>query len=79
MKHAVASMRWFSIETRSLPCDKSGRSMMRSPTASLFATYKADFRCIELFNMTFFIQIGPPRPISQALRTVLERVADELK
>ena len=70
-------MRWFSIGRHPLPCDKSGRAMMSSHTASLFATYEADFRCIELFNMTFLKQVSPVRPMSPGLRAVLERAADE--
>jgi hypothetical protein len=35
-------MRWFSLGRHPLPCDKAGRSMMSSHTASLFATYEAD-------------------------------------
>ena len=68
-------MRWFSIETHALPCDKSGRNMLSSSTASLFAMYEADFRCTKIFNRVLVRQISPVRPMSAALRAVLERVA----
>jgi hypothetical protein len=69
-------MRFF-IQTHPLPCDKSGRGMMSSPTAPLFAKYEADFRCIELFNRTFYRRVSSVRPMSPELRALIECVADK--
>ena len=55
---------------------RATRLASHSQTASRFAPYEADYRCIELFNMTFFKQVSPVRPMSPELRAVLERVAD---
>lgn len=63
-------MRFF-IQTHPLPCDKSGRGMMSSPTAPLFAKYEADF------NRTFYRRVSSVRPMSPELRALIECVADK--